>query len=219
MLPEPGTTDRTKVNRLKERSVQDRELMYEILDSSLLCHVGYVEGDQPFVLPFGYARAGDRILLHGSSGSRFMRALSQGAPTCITVTKLDGMVVARTNFDSSMNYRSVVILGKPYEITGEEKSGLLDVLSDAFLPGRSKEVRKATAKELAATTLIALDLNEASVKIRNGQAYDDEGSGTGVWSGVIPLSLVAEAPIPSDAEASDLAVPESVLQFLANPKG
>lgn len=218
MLPEPGSTERTKINRLKERSVSDREVMNSILDSSILCHVAYVEDGQPFVLPFAYARDGNRILIHGSSGSRFMRRLAAGAKTCVTITKLDGLVVARTNFDSSMNYRSVVILGKAYEINGPEKSSLLDQLSDGLLPNRSSEVREATSKELAATTLLALDLDEASVKVRDGLAMDDEGEGTGVWSGVVPLSVVAGEPIPNDEEARRLPIPQSVRDFIANPK-
>ncbi|MFM7013488.1 MAG: pyridoxamine 5'-phosphate oxidase family protein [Actinomycetota bacterium] len=217
-LPAPGTSDRTQINRLSKRSVADREQMYEILDSTILCHIGYVDQDQPFVLPYAFSRDGDRILIHGSSGARFMRALAAGAPTCVTVTKLDGLVVARTTYDSSMNYRSVVILGQAKEISGEEKNGLLEKLSDGLLPGRSKEVRKSTAKELAATTLLALSLDEASVKVRTGMPEDGEGQGTGVWSGVLPIHLVAGEPIPSDEESKSLPIPNSVLSFQKNPK-
>lgn len=218
-LPKPGQTDRTQINRLKKRSVEDRDVMYEILDSTILCHIGYVENNQPFVLPYAFTRDGDRILIHGSSGARFMRALSEGAPVCVTITKLDGLVVARTTYDSSMNYRSVVILGTAQEITGEEKNGLLEKLSDGLLPGRTNEVRQSTSKELAATTLLALSLDEASVKVRTGMPEDDEGSGTGVWSGVIPVELVAKDPLPSDDESKSLPIPESVLAYIKNPKG
>lgn len=217
-LSAPGSTPRTEINRLKQRSVSDRKAMYEILDSSILCHIGYIEDSQPFVLPYAYTRDGDRILIHGSSGARFMRALAAGAPTCVTVTKLDGLVVARTTFDSSMNYRSVVILGTAEEITGSEKNELLDKLSDGLLPGRSNEVRKSTAKELAATTLLALSLEEASVKIRTGGPEDDEGEGTGVWAGVVPIRLVADEPIPADAESRLLEIPNSVRAYQKNPK-
>jgi uncharacterized protein len=217
--PDPGQTERTALNRLKQRSVSDREQMYEILDSAILCHVAYVESGQPFVLPYAYVRDGDRILIHGSSGARFMRELAKGVPTCVTVTQLDGMVVARTTFDSSMNYRSVVILGSATEIKGEEKNALLEKLSNGLLPGRTEEVRNSTAKELAATTLLSLSLAEASVKVRDGMPEDDEGSGTGVWSGVIPLKLLAQDPIPSDDESKALPIPRSVLEYLKNPKG
>jgi nitroimidazol reductase NimA-like FMN-containing flavoprotein (pyridoxamine 5'-phosphate oxidase superfamily) len=193
--------------------------MYEILDSTILCHIGYVESGQPFVLPYAFVRDGDRILIHGSSGARFMRELAKGSPTCITVTKLDGLVLARTTFDSSMNYRSVVILGTAEEITGDDKNELLEKVSDGLVPGRTLEVRKSANKELAATTLLSISLAEASVKIRSGMPHDDEGEGTGVWAGVIPLHLVAGEPIAADEESQNLEVPKSVHEFRKNPKG
>lgn len=217
-LPNPGQTERTQIHRLKERSVANRDAMYEILDSTILCHIGYVENGQPFVLPYAYARDGDRILIHGSTGARFMRALAAGAPVCVTVTKLDGLVVARTTFDSSMNYRSVVILGKAEEVNGDDKDRLLNKLSDGLLPGRSKEVRGSTPKELAATTLLSLSLEEASVKVRTGMPHDDEGEGTGVWAGVVPVGLKAGAAIPADEESASLPIPDSVKAYIANPK-
>lgn len=147
-----------------------------------------------------------------------MRELAKGVPTCVTVTKLDAMVVARTTFDSSMNYRSVVILGAAEEITGPKKNELLEKVSNGLLPGRVSEVRTSTAKELAATTLLSLSLEEASVKVRTGMPEDGEGSGTGVWSGVIPVHLVADKPIPSDEESAGLEVPPSVIAYVKNPK-
>lgn len=218
-LPNPGESARTEINRLKQRSVSDRAAMYEILDSTILCHIGYVESGQPFVLPYAFVRDGDRILIHGSSGARFMRELAKGSPTCITVTKLDGLVLARTTYDSSMNYRSVVILGTAEEITGDDKNELLEKVSDGLVPGRTLEVRKSTNKELAATTLLSISLAEASVKIRSGMPHDDEGDGTGVWAGVIPLHLVAGEPIAADEESKNLPVPKSVHEFRRNPKG
>lgn len=218
-LPNPGESARTEINRLKQRSVSDRTAMYEILDSTILCHIGYVESGQPFVLPYAFVRDGDRILIHGSSGARFMRELAKGSPTCITVTKLDGLVLARTTFDSSMNYRSVVILGTAEEITGDDKNELLEKVSDGLVPGRTLEVRKSTNKEIAATTLLSISLAEASVKIRSGMPHDDEGEGTGVWAGVIPLHLVAGEPIAADEESQNLDVPKSVHEFRKNPKG
>jgi len=218
-LPNPGESARTEINRLKQRSVSDRAAMYEILDSTILCHIGYVESGQPFVLPYAFVRDGDRILIHGSSGARFMRELAKGSPTCITVTKLDGLVLARTTYDSSMNYRSVVILGTAEEITGNDKNDLLEKVSDGLVPGRTLEVRKSTNKELAATTLLSISLAEASVKIRSGMPHDDEGEGTGVWAGVIPLHLVAGEPIAADEESQNLPVPKSVHEFRKNPKG
>jgi nitroimidazol reductase NimA-like FMN-containing flavoprotein (pyridoxamine 5'-phosphate oxidase superfamily) len=215
-----GNTERTQPGRMRERVVSDRAAMYEVLDSNILCHLGMVFDDQPFVLPYGYAREGDRILLHGSSGARFMRALADGLPVCVTVTELTGMVVARSTFNSSMNYRSVVVLGCATEVTGDEKAHLLEVISDGFLPGRSAEVRASTKKELAATTLLSLSLEEASLKVRaHGVEDEDADLNTGVWAGVVPLKLVAGEPEPDGEEAASLPVPESVKRYVANPKG
>lgn len=224
MLPQPSSTQRTQIHRLSDRAVTDRAVMYQILDSTVLCHIGYVEENQPVVLPYGYARDGDSILIHGSTGARFMRAMAAGAPVCVTVTILDGIVLARSNFDSSMNYRSVVIFGVAQEVTGEEKARLLDVLSDGLVPGRVAEVRPSLKKELAATTLLRLSLAEASVKVRDGGVDEDrvgyasDADFDAVWAGVIPLNVVAGEPLPADAAAALLPLPESVKNYLANPK-
>jgi nitroimidazol reductase NimA-like FMN-containing flavoprotein (pyridoxamine 5'-phosphate oxidase superfamily) len=215
-----GNTERTQPGRMRDRAVTDRAGMYEVLDSNILCHLGLIFDGQPFVLPYGYARDGDRILLHGSSGARFMRALADGAPVCVTVTELTGMVVARSTFNSSMNYRSVVVLGRATEVTGDEKARLLEVISDGFLPGRSAEVRASTKKEIAATTLLSIPLEEASLKVRAHGVEDEESDlNTGVWAGVVPLKLVAGEPEPDGEEAASLPVPESVKRYVANPKG
>ena len=215
-----GNTERTWPGRMRERAVNDRAAMYEVLDSNILCHLGMVFDGQPYVLPYGYAREGDRILIHGSSGARFMRALAEGAPLCLTVTELTGRVVARTTFNSSMNYRSVVVLGCANEVTGDEKARLLEVISDGFLPGRSAEVRASTKKEIAATTLLSISLEEASLKVRAHGVEDDEADlNTGVWAGVVPLKLIAGEPEPDGEEAASLPIPESVKRYLANPKG
>jgi len=224
MLPEPGSTERTQVHRLSDRAVTDRSAMYDILDSTVLCHIGYVESGQPFVLPYGFARHEDSILIHGSTGARFMRAMAAGAQVCVTVTKLDGIVLARSTFDSSMNYRSVVILGRAEEVTGEEKVSLMDAMSDGLMPGRVAEVRPSLKKELAATMLLRLSLAEASVKIRDGgvnedqDGYASEAEFNAVWAGVIPLRTVADAPIPADDASASLELPASVSAYLKGPK-
>ena len=197
--------------------------MYDILDSTVLCHIGYVESGQPFVLPYGYTRDGDSILIHGSTGARFMRAMAAGAPVCVTVTKLDGMVLARSTFDSSMNYRSVVILGVAEEVTGEAQATALDIISNGFVPGRVAEVRSSTKKEWAATMVLRLSLAEASVKVRAHGADTDttgyaEGEGEQVWAGVIPLMTVAGEPQPADVASANLPLPASVVRYLNNPK-
>ena len=219
MTLEPGSTERTKINRHKERSVGERDAMYEILDSTVLCHVGMVFEQQPFVLPMAFARVGNEILLHGSTGARFMRALEEGADVCVTVTKLDGIVVARSNFDSSMNYRSVVIFGRGRKLSEDEKVIAFDALSDGLIPGRVAEVRKPTKKELAATTLIAISLDEASAKVRaHGVGKSEIEEDLGVWAGVIPLRTVADAPIPADEESKALPLPPSVVNWVKKPK-
>ena len=223
MLPNPGSTERTRGHRLSERSGSDREQMYAILDSTVLCHIGYVEDGQPFVLPYGYTRDGDSIMIHGSTGARFMRAMAAGAPVCVTVTKLDGMVLARSTFDSSMNYRSVVILGVAKEVTGAEQAVALDTISNGFVPGRVSEVRQSTKKEWAATMVLRLSLEEASVKVRAHGADTDttgyaEGEGEQVWAGVIPLSTVAGEPQPADEASARLPLPASVVNYLRHPK-
>ncbi len=218
-LPNPGSTDRTQIHRLGDRAVHDRAVMYEILDSTVLCHVGLVFDHQPFVLPMGFARVGDELLLHGSTGARFMREMAAGAPVCVTVTMLDGLAVARSNFESSMNYRSVVVFGAAREITGDDKAKALDALSDALIPGRVAEVRPATKKELAATTILALPLDEASVKVRDGGVEDNPSDiGTGVWAGVVPPRVVADEPIAADDDAAGLPIPQSVKDWIARPK-
>jgi len=218
-LPEPGSTDRTTVRRLGDRAVHDRAAMYDILDSTVLCHVGLVFDHQPFVLPMAFARVGDELYLHGSTGARFMRDMAAGAPVCITVTKLDALIVARSNFESSMNYRSVVVFGSAREITGEAKLEALNAISDGLIPGRVAEVRQPTRKELAATTMLSISLEEASVKVRDHGLEDNpDDIGTGVWAGIIPLRTVAEAPIAGDKDAAGLPVPPSVLNWIANPK-
>ncbi len=216
----PGSTERTKINRLSNRSVAERDAMYSILDSAILCHIGYNENDQPFVLPYAFVRDGNRLLIHGSTGARFMRALAAGASTCITVTCLDGLVVARSTFNSSMNYRSVVVLGVAEALEGDGKIAALDVISDGLIPGRTKEVRSSTKKEIAATTVLAISLDEASVKVRAAGVVDEpEDYDTGVWAGVIPLRLTASPALPDGQEAATLPIPESVKRFIENPKG
>ena len=218
-LPNPGSSDRTQLNRMRERAVDDRTALYEVLDSNILCHIALSIDGEPVILPYGYTRDGDRLLIHGSSGARFMRLMAEGAPVCIAVTELTAIVVARSTFNSSMNYRSAVIFGRAVEVTGEAKARALEIVSDGFLPGRSSEVRASTKKELAATIVLSVPLDEASLKVREHGVEDEpEDIGTGVWAGLIPLKRVAQDPIADDDESRQLPVPESVRAFIANPK-
>jgi hypothetical protein len=189
-------SDRTTVRRLPEKAVSDRDQLNAVLDAGLVAHVGITTDEQPFVMPCGYARDDRRMLLHGSTGSRLFRALSAGSPTCITVTLLDGLVVARSLFESSMHYRSAVVLGRGEALSGSEKERALDLLSDALLPGRREDARPPTRRELAATTVVAVPIDEWSLKVSSGApevVSDDEGWMP--WTGIVPLRLQPLEPI------------------------
>jgi nitroimidazol reductase NimA-like FMN-containing flavoprotein (pyridoxamine 5'-phosphate oxidase superfamily) len=185
-------TARTSVRRLPKRGVYDRAEVYKILDEAVICHVGFNdEAGRPVVIPTGYGRKDGRLYLHGSSASRMLRGVSTGIPVCVTVTLLDGMVLARSAFHHSMNYRSVVIFGEAAAVTGdEEKNEALRLISDHLVPGRWDEVRLPSAQELKATSVLFIDLNEVSAKVRTGgPADDEEDMQLPVWAGVIPLQL------------------------------
>jgi nitroimidazol reductase NimA-like FMN-containing flavoprotein (pyridoxamine 5'-phosphate oxidase superfamily) len=191
-------TERTTLRRLPARGVYDRELVYSILDEGLICHVGFAVEGRPFVIPTGYARDGDRIYIHGSQASRMLRTLKGGIDVCVTVTLLDGLVLARSAFHHSMNYRSVVVFGRTtmVEDPAEKVAALLN-FSEHVIAGRWNDVREPTEQELKATTVLSLPLEEVSAKVRTGPPLDDEQDyELPVWAGVIPLQLVARTPIP-----------------------
>lgn len=204
-------TPRTRINRLPKRGDYSRETIYGILDAAFLCHVGFVVEGQPYVIPTGYGRAGDTLYLHGSAASRMLRALAGGVDVCVTVTLLDGIVLARSAFHHSMNYRSVVMLGRATPVEGEaEKTEALRVISEQIICGRWEHVRKPSAQELKATAVLALPITEASAKIRTGPPVDEEEDYTlDVWAGVLPLGLKAGELIPDPRlDASAAKVPE-----------
>lgn len=190
-------TDRTRVVREANRAVYDRDVIYKILDEGFVCHVGFAVEGQPFVIPTMYARVGDSIYFHGSAASRMLRGASGGTPVCITVTLLDGLVLARSVFNHSMNYRSVVALGQAVLIDdAEEKLKALEAFTEKLIPGRWSDARRPSERELRATSILRLPLTEVSAKVRTGDVEDDaEDYALRVWAGVIPLRLVAEAPI------------------------
>ncbi len=191
------TSSRTRVARLAERGRYDRETIEAILDQGRVCHVGFVVDGQPYVIPMGYARQGDRLLLHGSVASRMFRHLARGEPLAVAVTHLDGIVLARSQFHHSMNYRSVVVLGRARPIVDDaEKRAALAALVEHMVPGREADARPPTAQELAATEVLAVPLDEASAKVRSGPPGDDpEDLALPIWAGVVPLELVARAPV------------------------
>lgn len=199
-------TARTALKRMPARGSYDRELVYRILDEALICHVGFVEGDQPFVIPTIFARDGDVLYFHGSSVSRLARRLGQGINACVTVTLLDGLVLARSAFHHSMNYRSVVILGKAREITDEEeKKRALTRVVEHVVPGRSRDARPPSDQELKATSVLKMELQEVSAKVREGGPKDDdEDYAMNIWAGVLPLRLTPESPIADDRNHAPL---------------
>jgi nitroimidazol reductase NimA-like FMN-containing flavoprotein (pyridoxamine 5'-phosphate oxidase superfamily) len=188
---------RTRVVREPQRAVYDRDAVYQILDEAFLCHVGFVAEGQPFVIPTSYGRDGDLLYIHGSAASRMLRNLDQGLPVCVTVTLLDGLVLARSVFNHSMNYRSVVMLGTATLVDDPaEKLAALRALSEHIIPGRWDDARQPNEKELKATSVLRLPINEFSAKVRVGPAVDDEEDYSfPTWAGVIPLEMTVGAAI------------------------
>jgi nitroimidazol reductase NimA-like FMN-containing flavoprotein (pyridoxamine 5'-phosphate oxidase superfamily) len=193
-------TPRTEVRRLPKRGVYDKSEVYAILDEGYVCHVGFALDGQPYVIPTGYARLGDEILIHGSAASRMLRALGDGVDVCVTVTLVDGFVLSRSAFHHSMNYRSVVMLGRARVLVDPmEKMIALRRFTNHILPGRFEEVRPPSDSELKGTMVLALPLEEVSAKIRKGPPVEDEGDiDRPVWAGVVPLRSQLGTPVPMD---------------------
>jgi uncharacterized protein len=208
-------TERTILKRLPRRGVYDRELVYRILDEGFICHVGFAVNCRPFVIPTGYARVNDQLFIHGSQASRMLRTLADGIDVCVTVTLLDGLVLARSAFNHSMNYRSVVIFGRTAVVEDrEERLTALHAFSEHVIPGRWNEVREPTEQELKATTVLSLTLEEVSAKVRTGPPVDDEEDyELPVWAGVIPLRLVAGQPVPDPRLSEAIETPQSVRKY------
>ena len=205
-------TPRTRLVREPDRAVYDRAAAYQILDEGFICHVGFVADGQPFVIPTGYGRVGDHLYIHGSAASRMLRRVDEGVAVCITVTLLDGLVLARSIFNHSMNYRSVVILGTAVEVNDPaEKLEALRLLSEHILPDRWAESRLPNEKELKATLVMRLPIEEFSAKVRKGPPIDDEEDyAFSTWAGVIPLTIEAGKPIDDPRLLPGLKVPEYV---------
>ena len=205
------TTPTTRITRLPEKGVTDREQLDELLDEEYVGHVGLVRDGRPVVVPTAVARDRDRLLVHGSTGSGWMRALAAGADACVTVTSLHGLVVARSTFESSMHYRSAVLFGRFTALDGADKATALDVIVDKLLPGRRAEVRPTTAKELAATLVLAMPIETWSLKASDGWPDDPVSDVEGdAWAGVVPLRLAAGEPLPAPDLRPGIEVPPSV---------
>jgi len=218
--PRGGPTARTTVRRLPERARYDRATVEAILDEGLVCHVGFVDGGQPFVIPSAYARAGDHLVVHGSAASRMMTALCAGAPACATVTLLDGLVLARSGFHHSMNFRSVVVVGTATEVTDPaEKRRALDAIVEHVAPGRVASVRPPSENELRATRVASLPLEESSAKVRTGPPKDDEADyALPVWAGELPLRLEPLAPVADPRLDLEVEPPPHVTGWRRGPR-
>ncbi len=204
-------TDRTRIHRLPQRGNYDRDTIHAILDEALICHVGFVSGGRPVVIPTIHTRVGEHLYFHGSPAAGMLRTLTAGGEACVTVTLLDGLVLARSAFHHSMNYRSVVVFGNAEEVTErEEKLRVLDALVEHVCKGRSADARRPTEKELKQTTVLRLPIAEASAKIRTGPPADDaEDYALPIWAGVLPLTLQPLTPMADNT----LPVPDYVARY------
>jgi uncharacterized protein len=203
-------TQRTSLRRLPERARYDAETVHSILDEGFICHVALVVDGQPYALPTGYARIGETLYLHGSTGSRL--GLRPGMDVCVTVTLLDGIVLARSAFHHSFQYRSVMVLGRTQLVTDpSEKDAALEALVEHFVPGRTADARAGTRREVAATAVLAVPLEEVSAKVRTGDPKDDEEDyALPVWAGILPLAIVPGDPVPDSRLDPGIAVPAYV---------
>jgi uncharacterized protein len=208
-------SERTRLVREAHRAVYDREVIYKILDEALVCHIGFAVEGQPFVIPTMFARVGDALYIHGSAASRMLRTLTAGTPACVTVTLLDGLVLARSIFNHSMNYRSVVALGHATLIDDPaEKLRALQAFAEKLISGRWNDVRQPNEKELKATHILKLPLTEVSAKVRTGGVEDNaEDYHLPVWAGIIPLHLVADPPLRDDRCDVTLPIPAYASNF------
>jgi uncharacterized protein len=208
-------SERNRIRRAPKRGQYDKETIYRILDEGLVCHVGLVEDHQPVVIPMNYARRDDTLILHGASASRLLRYIQAGNLVCVTVTLLDGLVLARSVYHHSMNYRSVVVFGQGRLIEAEpEKLAALEILTEHILRGRWQDARKPNRQELDATAVVAIAIESASAKVRTGPPVDDEADyQLPVWAGVLPIQQEALAPVSDPRLRQDIRVPPSVSKY------
>jgi nitroimidazol reductase NimA-like FMN-containing flavoprotein (pyridoxamine 5'-phosphate oxidase superfamily) len=208
-------TDRTRVRRKPDRGSYDRELIYSILDHAFVCHVGFIADGLPFVVPTNYVRVGDKLFLHGSTASRLMKTIGSGAPFCLNVTLLDGIVCAPSATGHSVNYRSVVVMGKAEPVEGEaSKLAAMRDFVEYVIRGRWATVRPPTEQELKGTMVLAVPLVEASAKVRTGFAIDDDADyATSAWTGVIPFKWAAQEVVPDPRRQTEVAPPENIKNY------
>jgi len=207
-------SDRTKLDRYPARGKHDFKTIAAILDEGFFCHVGFVQNGQPYVIPTGYGREGNKLYIHGSASSRMLNQVGQEIPVCVTVTLVDGLVLARSAFHSSVNYRSVVILGSAEKLSGDEKLAALRVIVDQIVPGRWDSLRPVTQREIDDTTVLKLDIDEASAKIRSGPPADDEEDyALPIWAGTLDFPALAPTPVADPRLQAGLPVPEHVKKY------
>ena len=214
-------TKRTELRRIPDRGSHDWGTISQILDAGFLAHVGFCVDGQPFVIPTLYGRDGEKLYLHGSAASRMLRELETGIPACVTVTLVDGLVLARSAFDHSMNYRAVVAFGTARKVADPgQKVKSLRVISEHLIAGRWADVRGPSEKELKATTVLEFSIDEASSKVRSGPPLDDESDyGLPVWAGVLPLEMKSRPPIPDDRLIKGVTLPDYVRRYDARING
>jgi len=214
-MDEIPRTDRSTLRRLPNRGVQERALIHAILDEGLICHVGFVVDGQPFVIPTIHVRLGDHLYFHGSPASRMLKALDQGVEVCVTVTLVDGLVLARSAFHHSMNYRSVMLFGTARAVeSAEDKMEILQALTEHLIRGRWQEVRSPTPGELKGTLVLSLPIAEASAKVRTGPPVDDEQDyDLPVWAGVLPLRVTAGEPVADPRLRPEVELPSRVARY------
>lgn len=208
-------TSRTRVRRLPKRGHYEKETIYKILDEALVCRVGFVEDGQPIVIPTNFARVEDAIILHGAKASRMLKHIEAGHPVCVEVTLVDGLVLARSVFHHSVNYRSVVVFGTGYGIEDDAaKMAALEAVTEHIIPGRWKEARQPNRKELKATRVVAIKINEASAKVRMGPPGDEpEDYSLPVWAGVLPLQETPLAPIRDELQTDPIPLPDYISKY------
>jgi nitroimidazol reductase NimA-like FMN-containing flavoprotein (pyridoxamine 5'-phosphate oxidase superfamily) len=213
-------TEKTTLKRLPKRGEYDRTAVYQILDEAFICHVGFAVDGQPYVIPTGYARIGDKLYIHGSAASRMLRSLAEGIEVCVTVTLIDGLVLARSAFHHSVNYRSVVALGKATVVEDAgEKFAALKAFTEHVIAGRWDEVREPNEMEMKATMVLALPLVEVSAKVRTGPPIDDEEDlSIPVWAGVLPLQITTSTPVRDELLPPDIEPPNYLLNYSRQAK-
>jgi len=214
-MPQFPMTHQNRIKRLPERGYYDRETIFRILDEALICHVGFAEKGQPYVIPINFARVEDTIVLHGARASRLLKHIEAGHPVCVTATLVDGLVLARSVFHHSVNYRSVVLFGKGRPVEDEqEKLAALEAITEHLIPGRWQEARRPNRKEMNATRVVSIKIDVASAKIRMGPAVDEQGDyALPVWAGVLPMQEVTLPPIRDELLPEEVHLPEYIAEY------